>query len=239
LLHHPCVGNLIGCLFRDTIPHRGCLIKTSNFHINPSTKAGLLWGTYERAEIDFVQRYLLKGLDVIELGASIGVVSTHIAKQLQPSRRLICVEANPHLVNLISLNVKRNAPNAHVITLHAALDYTNEKFVSFVIAKTNTGSFVGFENGNGIKVPRMTLTKICEMSCIREFCLVADIEGSELGIFRNEKALLEKCRQMIIELHDIKCPNNIVTVHDMVDDIRKNHGFMLVDSRGNVFVFQR
>jgi hypothetical protein len=73
------IGNLVGLLFRDHLPCGDCVIDASGPGIAPESKAAILFGLYERSEVRFVERWLNRDLHVVELGASIGVASCHIA----------------------------------------------------------------------------------------------------------------------------------------------------------------
>jgi len=120
---HPAIGRAIGQLLRDHIPYRGCLIETTSRNVCPETKAALFWGIYESCELRFVQRYIRRDLDVVELGASIGGVTCHIRKRLGPDQRLLAVEANPELAALACRSLERNGLARNVSILKRAICY--------------------------------------------------------------------------------------------------------------------
>lgn len=97
ILTLPFVGSAIAVLSKDRISYRGMIIDTQNQYLTPSTKAEIFWGIYEGAEARFIQKYLTGDLGVIELGASIGIVSCCIKKKLNGKSKLIAVEAHPGL----------------------------------------------------------------------------------------------------------------------------------------------
>src|ERR1700730_12780210 len=76
IICHPLIGRIISLVFRDRIPSRGSLIHTKDKAVVPSVKAALFWGLYESAEVRFVKEFLRSDLDVIELGSSLGVVTS-------------------------------------------------------------------------------------------------------------------------------------------------------------------
>src|SRR4051794_25130001 len=100
------VGQLISLLGRNVVRSDSSSIRVASPFVKPSTKAALFWGFYESAERRFVTRYLRRDLDVVELGGSIGVVSSLIASRLEGHARLISVEANPGLIDVLSSNVR-------------------------------------------------------------------------------------------------------------------------------------
>ena len=57
----------------------------------------LLRGHYETAERELVKCFIRPGDQVLELGASIGVVTCFIARATTPSGRVVCVEADERL----------------------------------------------------------------------------------------------------------------------------------------------
>jgi len=72
------IGELVAVAYRNKIPFRGLRFSTADPQIHPRVKASLFWGLYESAEIRFVNAYLPRSIDVVELGSSIGVVSCSV-----------------------------------------------------------------------------------------------------------------------------------------------------------------
>lgn len=197
ILRRPAVGRALGSFYRDSMPVRGCRIDTASLH--GVTKADLFWGFYEGYEIDFVRRFLPNNRDVIELGSSLGVVSSHIAARLDPRCRLIGVEANIALIPLAAKNVRQNSPLIDVTFLHGAIDYASgRETVLFHVGETQWSHVAE----SGLSVPRLTLSHIIRTHHVGEFTLVCDIEGAELGVLTQDQDALTRCAVVIIELHD-------------------------------------
>jgi len=72
------VGQVVAIAYANEIPCRGLRFSTADPQIHPGVKASLFWGLYESAEIRFVNAYLPRSIDVVELGSSIGVVSCSV-----------------------------------------------------------------------------------------------------------------------------------------------------------------
>lgn len=237
---HPATGRLIALLMRDRIPHRGCWIDTSCRSIKPQLKARLLWGVYEQAETRFVRAHLRPDLDVIELGSSLGVVASHIARKLLAGRRLICVEANAQLIDSLTRNVATNAPHISHTVIHAAIDpiASQRTTVPFRCADDHTASAVEeSESGDSAEVPVISLSEL--VHDLPAYCLVADIEGAEAAIVETEMAALARCQQLIIELHDSNYAGHRVTVDSLVHWLQDVHGFTLRRQCGTVYLFER
>jgi FkbM family methyltransferase len=243
LIASPAVGWLIGFLFRDRIPSHSFYFDTHG-KIDPRVKAHLLWGIYERAEIRFIRNYLRTDIDVVELGSSIGVLSTYIMSRLRNGKRLVCVEANPDLIGYIHRNLELNRlEGATVVT--AAVSYLTDKegIALFRVGDTNLDSSLasmsGAENGNTIRVTGCTLRELLDKFQLDDFALVCDIEGEEIGIFLHDAHALARCRQMVIELHETQEDAVNYTVEDLIDLVTYRHGFELRARRGPVCVFDR
>ena len=91
----------------DKIPHRGCVLDTSSARIKDKTKAALYLGLYERAEIDQTRAFVMDNFDVIELGSSIGANSTQILQKMGKNKKLIAVEVDPELCEIIKKNIDK------------------------------------------------------------------------------------------------------------------------------------
>lgn len=101
LLCKDWMGRVLARTLKDHVPFRGINIDTSSAVFSDRVKAQMFWRVYESAECRFVQRYLVGAQYAIELGSSLGVVSSHVASVMRDGGRLICVEANPALIPAI------------------------------------------------------------------------------------------------------------------------------------------
>lgn len=235
----PTCGRVISWLLHDRIPTHGCTIDTSSPHISPDTKAQLFLGTYERTEIRFALRYLRSDLDIVELGSSVGMIGSLLARRLRPPCRIICLEAHPGLVPVVVGNVSRNAPTAQFIVLNRAIDYeTNSGCSDLMPSPWSHSGKLGHGEGT-IRVTSATLSDIlCEQG-IDEYILVSDIEGAEAGLLLEDPDALRKCRQMVIELHTTNFRGKRVTSEEMARMLVEKHGFTLLESYGVVYAFAR
>lgn len=237
---HPLVSAVISRAYQGRIPNRGFIIDTNNRHISRKTAARLFWGLYEKAEISFVRQYMRRDLDVVELGCSLGVVSLHISQTRGRKQKHICVEANPHLIETIRKNLEVNAQVQATEVLNRAIDYRNPVETDFGLSEDSLASRVGGAEGDQIiGVKTITLSEILRTHQVGDFVLVSDIEGAEVGLILNDAQALERCRQIIIELHSAEYEGKAYSVNDLRAGIRSGHGFRLVASRGDVFVFEK
>jgi hypothetical protein len=137
------IGLVISAMSDDLLPCGTCTVDVSASVVLPSVKARIFWGFYEQYELQFIRRYIGDDLDIIELGASLGVTTSHLAQILPLSRALICVEADPRLIEIIATNVQRNAPWRPITIVHAAVDYSGSDRVQFSLNANNAWSKLG------------------------------------------------------------------------------------------------
>jgi FkbM family methyltransferase len=237
------VGRLIGWLHGDRIPTAGLVVSTAGGHIAPSIKARIFWGLYESAEVRYVRRYLRTDLDVVELGSSIGVVSAHIAKTIQPGFRLICVEANASLLPYLECNLATNVPEVPAIVHHAAVSYERPPNSQGTLVLGNDHLMAKLSEtrrggGSGISVPFTTLRELLKTYSVQEYALVCDIEGAEAGLLRDDGQALSTCQQIIIELHDTFIDGVPVSISDMRGMLERQ-GFQQHAAYGGVHVYGR
>jgi FkbM family methyltransferase len=243
ILYRASIGKIVARACHDQIPNMGSVIDTHSPLVVPRIKAKLFLRGYEPVEIHFVQKYLHPDRDVIDLGSSLGVVASHAGRKLNAGRRVICVEANPQLLDIIRANVTRNAPHVRAEIVSGAVDYPPDrrKFVELVLGFDNLVAHIVDEDAvpQGIFVSTISLSEIIRQHNIDEYALVSDIEGSEAGLLEMDGAALTHCRQMIIELHHTVRRERIVRAEELAAELRERHGFRQIDRRGMVYVFEK
>ena len=235
----PIVDRAISLLFLNRIPHRGSRIEI------PKEAKGLasmlFWGIYESAEIRFVRQYLEISDDVVELGSSIGGVSCEIAKLLSPNQKLICVEANPNLLEILERNLRKNAPNRKVKCINAAISSDSDKISKFILDESILGSHLiktSEDTEGGVEVNTLTLSDLLKRENVNEYSLVCDIEGAEVQIVNSDASAFRKCKTLIIELHVTEFAWKSYTPDSLIDLIQFRTKLRLVARYGCVCVFK-
>jgi FkbM family methyltransferase len=245
ILCNDVIGQLIALISSNNIHNGNCIINTNCETVKPSVKARLFWGVYETPEIDFVNKYLRSDLDVIELGSSIGVIASHVGQKLKSSSRLICVEANPILIDCLKDNIQRNINEDNVdnyVVINAAIDYSNNSdWVEFAISNNSLESRIGNDLNarEHIKIPTTTLSNILHEYQIDKYTLICDIEGAEKQLLENEHQALEKCQQLHIEVQNTIFDGHIIKIEDIVNILINKHGFSVVDNYLGAYIFER
>ena len=175
------------------VKSRGLRFDVSGDHIRHA--AAIRLGLYERAERYMAASFYEGTRDVVELGASIGVISCELARQRRPGIRLIAVEAEPSLAERALRNLNLNGlALTHVE--NCAIDYSGATSVGF---SGGLGLAGRLSDSGNLKVPARTLSGVLEKYAVGEFDLVMDIEGAEDAVLRNEFDALQRCRRILCE----------------------------------------
>jgi FkbM family methyltransferase len=236
-------GAVAAFLLHDRIRKHGLILNTHSPLLRNEVKARMLFGLYESAERRMITRHMRRDLPVVELGASIGYISTLIARLRPPSQ--VSVEANPYLLPLIDDVLRANGMTG-VRVVHAAIDYSGRPTVELDLGLENTEAAVvsnrRCRTGNAtIDVPATTLATLLKKEGIGDYVLVCDIEGAEVAMMRLENSCAAtSCQQMIIEIHDhCRTGESPAMASEVVVAIQSRWGMLPVCRDGNVWLFER
>lgn len=241
ILCNAITGKIISVVFNYNIPNLKYGFKryqTPKHYCHDTIRAMIFWGFYEGAEMRLLSTHLPQNIEVVEVGASLGIVSSTIASLLNPGVSLTCVEANTHLVKYIEQNIKRYTRTVNTKVVNAAAAPVSGNKVNIKISKNNTESSIANQTqfaGNFAEVETIRVGDIAA----NEFTLVCDIEGYEIELILNDATSFNKCTHLFIELHQTKHNNKLYTVDDLKNLIIKNLGFALKVKDGNVFYFTK
>jgi FkbM family methyltransferase len=199
-------------------------------------------GSYEAKEARFIQEYLPPGSEVLELGASLGIVSSVILGR-RPSR-LVSYEAVPCLADIARQMVAHNHPDAPWELVQCAIADEGVSEVSFAWSPEYTqGGSVARDSGEGegatLRVPAASLSGVIERHGLKSSAwLVMDIEGMEWELARRQAAGLRHFAGIIVECHDITDGGRHVP-HALVLEEITRAGFDIVDRQDRVAVLMR
>lgn len=191
---------------------------------------------YESEEAELISRYLPSNMPVLELGGSLGIVSSLIGKHLDIETAHFIVEANPNLIEICSKNMSRPAGKV----LCKAVSY-NGSTANFEIKSNPHASMISNTSEDGttiIKVEATTLTALWkEMGSPRGYTLVADIEGAEVDMITYDTPALSYAGLVIIELHPHLYLDGLESVN-RIKNILSGAGFSLLEKAEDVYVWQ-
>lgn len=157
--------------------------------------AAIRLGLYERTERYMACNFYTGTRDVIELGASLGIISCELARLRKPGIRQVSVEPEPDLSARAERNLRLNGFD-DVVVERAAISYGADAEVSFTSGR-GLGGQISLEGE--VSVRAITLSGLLDKYGFDEFDLVIDIEGAEEALFMNEHKALERCKRILIE----------------------------------------
>jgi FkbM family methyltransferase len=231
------IGKFLSLIFNYKIPsirYNKLLINCKSKYIENKTIAQIFWGIYESAEINFSNKYIPNNSIIVELGGSIGVLSSFIIKYKNPNFITI-VEPNPTLIPIIENNI--NFPNSKII--NAAISNNIDENIFFNFGSDNTTGFISdVSSNNSIAIKSINFDQLITDTIINKtFILISDIEGAEFFVFNDFNTQFQNISLIIIELHDFYFNNFLYDVRYIYDKII-NKGFLELDRHGNCFVFK-
>jgi len=233
------VSWIVRKIYGDVIPSFGVRIRFP-VGMSNTVRAAVFWRISESAEIRICRKYLKPDMDVVELGAGIGLVSSHIAEKLVEGRRLVCVEANEGIVGALRDNLDRNAQHLETFVENAAVAYQKDETVEFFQGSSHFSSSLEPGKGRvGIPTRSLRLSDVVSKYNMQSFGLVMDIEGAEIEILLLDKKALQGCEQIIAELHDTSFNGREFLVEDIIKIVKEEHLFNLVHRRGPVCFFEK
>ncbi len=225
--------------------HGACIVTTPRDVVSAEVCAAFAFQTYENAELAFVRNLLIPDLDTIELGGALGITGSAILRKLRPPARLITAEFRPELLPVLERNLSLNSCGNMFSVLPKAIAYPvdadRHTYADFVIPAGAFGSWKSYKHALGfrtIHAQTTTLREICEEFSVGSFQLICDIEGGELEILEQDRAVLENCRLLIIELHEARRPDRSVS-SGQLRDLLTGQGFHVVAGNGDVLALTR
>lgn len=175
---------------------RNCRILVEDSRIHPYIKQSIVTGYYEDKEIDIVLRNIISTDRVLELGASLGVMSTVTCKTSLP-RAYTAIEANKDLIEIIRRNHAEN--NVKCEILNAAASRTQGSSEFYVHSQCWASSLTPFANPLRVDtIPTFPLETLLEKTGAN--FLICDIEGGEYAVFE-ACPNLSQVDKICLELH--------------------------------------
>ena len=228
-------ARLVGIVFsRHVFDRYGRLSIPSDS--SPRLVSGLIFEAYEYSERYLVRKWLPENYSVVELGASIGVISREILHRIGPHKQLIAMEAVPSLAALAQDNIGHTYATSRWQILPTAIAY-NAQEVAFRTGSEHVAGRVDVELPTAgetyLKVQARTLSDVLSEFDISEYSLVMDIEGAEHQLISHDRGALSGCRCLISELHGSQGEK------DSFCRVVTELGMTLVERKHSVVVFLR
>lgn len=207
---------------------------------------------YELAERKIVHAILVPGMTVIEMGGSIGILTSVIANLVGPQGRVVSIEASRALVSYSKTWLEKS-PHVTVVRGFGFPVWqvpTELRVAGFDDDNGSLGGTVAFrldepatpEPGSGdIGAPAgevWDLSRICDTYALRPDVLVVDIEGSELLMLEAPLEFPSTIQYLLIELHPWLYPDKGSHASRLVETI-KAAGFQMQGRDGGVTLFSK
>ncbi len=224
-------------IWPDHLDVYGVILNLRNLKFSAGTKYALIKGRYEAAELYFVNKYVKNNDFVIELGASIGIVTRLISKKVGVLGNVIAIEGSKKVFNSEKSNLK-NIDNIRYI--HAlGFPFYNVNLNKYKNLKfEDSSSFLGGQIGKNISYNNQN--DIIDLTIIpdgyEDYGLIVDIEGSEQEILSDFALIDHRISYIIIELHPMIYGEN--TKIKILNKII-NFGFYCSEFKNDVFVLLR
>jgi len=225
----------------EQVELEGIKIPLKNSPFDPKTRRRLMRGSYETAERELVQQHIKPGDQVLELGASAGVVTCFLSRQIGPKGRLVCVEANVRLKAPFETQLDLNGAQAvwiNALCCPLWQDQVPDRIAQQAFQpseQTLSGRAVA-GSGSGNITPWLTAVAICRQTQLEPSALVIDIEGSEAVWSEYAPSLPASIRLVLAEFHPHLIGSRVVgqALQAVLEE-----GFVVSALRGNVVALAR
>jgi FkbM family methyltransferase len=187
-----------------------------------------------------IHKHLRTNWPMIELGGSLGGISTLVRPIIGPSQRHIVVEANPAVTEICRTNAGRYADEGSLELVSSAVRCSG-KTVRFSISRDiHTSSNTHRDDKrDSVDAPSITLRALHErLGAPQKFALASDIEGAEYEVFENEPELLKNILITIVKLHRAEYPRRGKSMDKLISN-GQSAGLSIIDHQGDIYVFRR
>lgn len=219
----------------------GVVVALSALPLPNATKRRILGGGYETHERLLLRQALEPGDQVLELGASLGIVSSLILKLVGTAGRLVAVEANSQLAEPFRRQLSVNGLACELVNALCCPVWAGnvpESLVSCAFqVSENTLAGRAVAGGSPSYAPEWkTAGTICSELNFTPNVLVCDIEGAESVWQQPGLAFPASLQKIIVELHPWI---NSAEVAGAILAALTKAGFEPYAFSGSVFAFRR
>jgi len=167
---------------------------------SPGFKNFLKDNPHERGEVKFLESIVKEGMNVIDIGANVGITTVTVARKIGRRGKLYSFEPTPEYFNILKENISSNGlENVKVYEL-AVTDQVGR--VPFSQKELSSG--IVFEEGaKKFEVSTTSIDRFLSEEKIERIDLInMDCEGSELLVLKGAKETLQKNKVKIFcEIH--------------------------------------
>jgi FkbM family methyltransferase len=183
----------------------GAKVPIRGSFLAPKMRRHLMRGGYERAERKLLAKLVREGDVVLELGASLGIVTTLLRKKTGAGGAVVAVEANKQLARHFQKQLAVNGVDARLIHALGCPIWEGdvpEKVRSQGFSSMPSSLSGRAEGPGGDDVPWMTLKEVAEKAGLGSpSVLMIDVEGSEDIWCEQPPCFPQSVRTIIVEIH--------------------------------------
>lgn len=228
-------------IWPEQIEIDGVNIPLNKSPLSPQMRRRLMKGLYETAERELGRIFIRPGDQILEIGASIGIVTCILARSAGDHGRIVSVEPDvslrPHFERQLDLNGIR-VELLQVLCCPVWKQPVPEtlRSRSFLPSMNNLSGRVVNANSADTETRWITAEEICFKTGLEPTAMVVDIEGTEAVWAEYSPNCPASLRTIIIEVHP-----HLIGVQQAGKVIQSviQEGFRVAGIRNNVFAFQR
>jgi FkbM family methyltransferase len=183
---------------------------------SPAFRNFLKDNPHEAGEVKFLESIAKKGMNVIDIGANIGITTVAVAKRIVKKGRLYSFEPTPEYFNILKENIASNGlENVKVYELAVTDQVGRAPFY-----QKGLSSGIVFEEGaEKFEVSTTTIDRFLSEEKIERINLInMDCEGSELLVIKGAKETLSKNKVKIFcEIHHDYLKRLGQSINDLVE----------------------
>ncbi len=160
-------------------------------------------GDYESDNYAFLKENIKEGMQVIDIGAHIGLFSVCTSQLTGPTGKIICFEPTPDTFSILKETLRINHCD-NVIAQQAAVGVAPGKatfYISNELEGCNSNSLVLHKDKKQIEGYDVTITSIdalCSEYSLKPDLIKIDVEGAELDVLKGGINTLKTGRPLII-----------------------------------------
>lgn len=209
------------------------------------TKWLLRQGGYEAEERALMQDILQPGMQVLEMGSSIGILTAIVAQKIGSAGRIVAVEASQQLTRH-STPWLAAYPWVTIVTGFAfpVWKMGNIQIEGFSEVRGSLGGTVSFSSpstptaSNSAAEGLYDVETLCSKYNLQPQLLMVDVEGSERIMIDTPPALPACIRYLIMEIHQGMFANGLQD-KDAIITALANDGFAPQKEMRGVYLFER
>lgn len=204
LLNNPLTNKIFFFIFRNLRPKKNVVIKIQGSKMLVDSRRGLgarVWenGTWEMMTTKIMQKYLKKGMVVVDIGANIGYYSLLAAKRVGPSGKVYAFEPAPENYAALKKNIEMNG-YTNIIPVQKAVADKNG-VVPFLLDVKEPLAHRIQDNGdkkNNIEVSVVTLDDFFKDKEKQIDIIKIDAEGSEMFVLEGMRRILTENKNLVV-----------------------------------------